>query len=111
MVARCVINQVYAPPFRYVLRLLQRGRDYMTFGVLNFCLFLGVLLIIPDILQSKILFQPNPFFFSKTFKGTALSCFYAAFWFVMYFTLLLYLSLFKLINIGPTLSLNPFQCS
>ena len=103
--------QVFVPPVRYVLRLLQRARDYMLFGLLYFWLVSGSILYLPRLLQSKVLFQPHAFFFSRTSRGLCLAVFYVLFYFVLLMTFLVYTMLGKAIGIVPVASLDPFQCS
>lgn len=103
--------QVYAPAARYFLRLLQRGRDYSLFACLYFPLVIGAALVVPHYLQSKVLFQSNPFFFSRSVKGSALAIAYVLFWFLALMGFIVYMTVGKMLGIAAVASLDPFQCS
>ena len=68
--------------------------------------------ILPHFMQTRILFQSSPIFFSRKWPGDL----QALAWFVVIFAvgligLLLYLMLFSMLGLSPVASLDPFQCS
>ena len=105
--------QVYGVPgARYLLRLLQRTRDYLLYAALMLVLCLLSACILPHFMQTRILFQSSPIFFSRKWPGDL----QALAWFVVIFAvgligLLLYLMLFSMLGLSPVASLDPFQCS
>ena len=97
---------------RYVLRLLQRTRDYLLYAVLMAILCCLSALVLPHFMQTRILFQTSPLFFERRWPGDLK----AMGWCILVFPigligLLLYLMLFVMLGMSPVMSLDPFQCS
>jgi len=104
--------QAYVPPVRYLLRLLQRMRDYLVFVSLMTCLCLLSACVLPHFIQKRILFQPSPIFFSRHWTGDLKAWAYGIGLVLGFVGLLLYLMLFTALGIiMPIASLDPFQCS
>lgn len=109
----CTRAQVYGlVGARYLLRLLQRTRDYLLHACLMTILCCLSALVLPHFMQKRMLFQPSPLFFSRRWFGDL----QALGWFVLLFPvgligLLLYLMLFTMLGQSTVMSLDPFQCS
>jgi len=95
---------------RYLLRLLHRMRDYTVTLVLHTPLILLSFLLVPQWIQSRILFQPTPVFFTRGPTGSCLAASYCCALFVVIAAVAVY-NLIQLLGVVPVATLNPFQCS
>lgn len=65
------IAQAHVPPARHALRWLHRTRDYLLLGAMTLPLHGLALLVVPHLVQTRIIFQASGFFFSDTKRGRA----------------------------------------
>jgi hypothetical protein len=92
---------------RYVLRLLQRTRDYIIHFFLHFPLLVLGVLRVPHYMQNRIVFQPTPVFFTRGTKSTLTAiCIFL----VLVMSLVTY-NLVQMVGVVPTATLDPWQCS
>jgi hypothetical protein len=102
--------QVPLPSARWLLKLLQRARDYALFAMILVPLGLLALCGVFHYIQSRIVFQPTPVFFTRGPRGSALACAYFTLFIVILVLWILYL-LLQLVGQAPVALLNPFMCS
>jgi len=95
---------------RYLLRLLHRTRDYTLTFVLHTPLILLSFFVVPQWVQSRILFQPTPVFFTRGPKGTCIASSVCCATGVLIAAIAVY-NLIQLLGVVPVATLDPFQCS